>query len=93
MDHVHREGVIVFKEKSELFLVLGHVFILVVFSPVGQPTAVDLPSEDHTVGLKDLRVDVLLFWDSVVDADIGASPVAFIQIDCCVDVVLVRLYV
>lgn len=87
--HVHGEGVVVAQEQLEFLDVSSHILALVVFSPVSEPPAVDLSSEDHPLGLEHSSVYVLLFNDSVVDADICSSPMALVQVDCCVHIVLV----
>lgn len=58
--------------------VAGHILSLVVLPPVSEPAAIDLPSEDHPLGLKDMSVYILFFSDSVVNADVCPSPMTFV---------------
>jgi hypothetical protein len=90
VDHVHREGVVVLEEELELFGKGGDIFALEFFAPVREPSAVDLSSKDHAVGLYRPRIDKVSLCDSVVDADIGSIPMAFCQITSNVHIVLIH---
>lgn len=58
---------------------------------MSQPPRVDLPSEDHSCSFERSCKSVLVFSDSVVDADVGPTPVAFLEIGDCINIVLVDL--
>jgi hypothetical protein len=82
--------VVVLEEELELFGKGGDIFALEFFAPVREPSAVDLSSKDHAVGLYRPRIDKVSLCDSVVDADIGSIPMAFCQITSNVHIVLIH---
>lgn len=64
------------KQKAKLIVELTQCFSLEFLSPMSEPSRVDLASENGSLRFKRPCELILLLFDSVVDANIGAFPVA-----------------
>jgi hypothetical protein len=91
VDHIHRERMIVTQQKLKLLSILAETFSLIFFSPMCQPSTVDLPTEQHSFRLEFPRVVVLLLCNAGINPDVGSVPVVFLDVEDCVYVILIGL--
>ena len=54
-----------------------------------QPSTVDLTTQKHSFWLDHSSKVILFLGDSIVDADVGAIPVTFFDVDNGINIVLV----
>ena len=79
------------QQKLKLLRVSCQTLTLIVFSPVRQPSTIDLSAQQHSLGLYFPCIVVLLLCNAVIDADVGPVPVAFLDVVDCIHIVLVGL--
>ena len=71
---------IVGHEEVELQTVLWNGLSLPVFSPVSQPSAINLPTDQVSFRFHLSGLDPVFFLDTVVDSDVGPFPMAFLYV-------------
>lgn len=92
MYHIHRIRMIIRHKEPILFLILLYTFRLPFFTPMRQPSRIDLPSKQITLLFKSPNIIKLNLGYSIINPNIGSIPMTFLYILNPINIILCTLY-